>query len=67
MSYTSSEIQEQQDLVTALKTAYTQSVSTGGVIEFRQGSVWLRKASLAEAKAVLNEEQNTLFRMKSVS
>ena len=66
MAYTLEEIQEQKDLITALKNAVTQSISTGGVMEFRQGSVWLRKASIKELKEARDEEINKLYRMESV-
>ena len=66
MAYTPEEINEQKALVIALKKAVTQSISTGGVIEFRQGSVWLRKASVKELRQARDEETNLLYRMESV-
>ena len=64
MSYTTAEITEKEDEVTALKAAYTQSLSTGGVIEFRQGNTHFEKASTKELKVLKNEAENELYIMK---
>ena len=67
MAYTTEEIKEQISLVNALKKAVIQSISTGGVIEFRQGPVWLRKASVKELTQARDKELNTLYRMESIA
>jgi len=66
MAYTKEEIQEQKDLITALKTAVSQARATGGVHKFEQGTTRLEKATLPQLQKLLNEEKNTLFRMEDI-
>lgn len=66
MAYTPEEIQEQKDLVTALKKAQTQAIATGGVHQFEQGTTRLEKATLSQIQTLLNEAKNTLFRMEDI-
>lgn len=67
MAYTSKELQEQKNYIAALKSARTKALATGGVYDFEQLGTHLKKATLQEIKDLLNEAENTLFRMEDVS
>ena len=65
MAATAEEILEKKEELSALKTAYNQSLSTGGVIEFRQGTTYLTKATTAELKKMKDATANELYRMEN--
>lgn len=62
--YTSAEIQVKKDELAAITAAYNQSIATGGVKEFRQGSTHFIKATTAELKALKDSCLNEIFRME---
>lgn len=64
MVYTDAEILEKKTELTAITAAYNQSLSTGGVKEFRQSSTHFLKATTTELKELKDACSNELFRME---
>jgi len=63
---TLTEITEKKEEIAAINTAYLQSLSTGGVKEFEQGSTRIIKATTPELKRMLSQAKNELTIMESV-
>lgn len=61
---TLTEITEKKEEITAINTAYLQSLSTGSVTEFEQGSTRIVKASTQELRRMLNQAKNELVIME---
>jgi len=66
VAYTTAEIATKQTELDAITTAYTQSIATGGVEEFKQGATYFKKATTAQLKTLKNETENELYRMENV-
>jgi hypothetical protein len=64
MAYTSAEITEKELELSAVKTAYNESLASGSVTNFRQGTTEFTKASSADLKKLVDSTTNELYRMK---
>lgn len=64
MAYTSVEIATKQTELDAITAAYNQSITTGGVEEFKQGSTYFKKATTLQLKKLKDQTTNELDRMK---
>lgn len=61
---TLTEIQDKKDEIEALKKAYLESIASGGVIRFEQGSTRVEKASTQMLKRMKEEAENQLTIME---
>jgi hypothetical protein len=61
---TLTEIQDKKDEIEALKKAYLESIASGGVIRFEQGSTRVEKASTQMLKRMKEEAENQLVIME---
>lgn len=61
---TLTEIQDKKDEIEALKKAYLESIASGGVIRFEQGSTRVEKASTQMLKRMKEEAENQLAIME---
>lgn len=58
------EIADKKEEIAALKKAYLESLASGGVIRFEQGSTKVEKASTAMLKRMKEEAENQLAIME---
>jgi hypothetical protein len=61
---TLTEIQDKKDEIVALKKAYLESIASGGVVRFEQGSTRVEKASTQMLKRMKEEAENQLTIME---
>ena len=61
---TLTEIQDKKAEIEALKKAYLESIASGGVIRFEQGSTRVEKASTQVLKRMKEEAENQLAIME---
>ena len=61
---TLTEIQDKKAEIEALKKAYLESIASGGVIRFEQGSTRVEKASTQVLKRMKEEAENQLVIME---
>jgi hypothetical protein len=61
---TLTEIQDKKAEIEALKKAYLESIASGGVIRFEQGSTRVEKASTQMLKRMKEEAENQLVIME---
>jgi len=66
VAYTTAQIATKQLELDAIIAAYTQSIATGGVEEFKQGSTYFKKATTPQLKKLKDETANELYRMENV-
>jgi hypothetical protein len=64
---TLTEIQDKKAEIEALKKAYLESIASGGVIRFEQGSTRVEKASTQMLKRMKEEAENQLVIMERTS
>lgn len=58
------EIADKKEEIAALKKAYLESLASGGVVRFEQGSTKVEKASTAMLKRMKEEAENQLAIME---
>ena len=61
---TLTEIPDKKEEIAALKKAYLESLASGGVVRFEQGSTKVEKASTAMLKRMKEEAENQLAIME---
>ena len=61
---TTTEVTDKKEEIVALKKAYLESLASGGVVRFEQGSTKVEKASTAMLKRMKEEAENQLAIME---
>ena len=65
MAFTKQDIDDKKLELEAVTSAWMESLSTGGVTDFKQGTTEFTKASTAELKKIKDALSNELYRMES--
>ena len=62
---TSIEIEDKKAELAALKVAYLDSIASGGITKFEQGSTKLEKVTTMQLKSMKENAENQLFIMEN--